>query len=311
MNQWVLYVCTQFVHFKEDGINEGVLHFHSSYQSPTGPGCWKIVPKVLLLAILYKQRIEIEVDLGSSKSCMKREFDSKLSVDKVCYTNSAIWLWKNMLCSKCHHQTGSSLILFSYKIVAGFIFEHRGRVALRVSTISYISCLFPVAPTFLPRGHKVTRTVHRVATSLCSAFRAIHKPWFAQTPVKKPFIVHAEPITLHLVTYLSFCLHSPIRCIRAHSSTWFCRSQFPHKSVNSFFSIINIKNNLTDLCSNRLLQNDFMDTSCEMMTSGDAAVARVGSRQRGWGLGFAKSGASRGCFEHHAWVLLDDVLHLT
>ena len=48
------------------------------------------MPKVLLLAILYKQRIEIEVDLGSSKSCMKREFDSKLSVDKVCYTNSAI-----------------------------------------------------------------------------------------------------------------------------------------------------------------------------------------------------------------------------
>ena len=38
----------------------------------------------------------------------------------------------------------------------------------------------------------------------------------------------------------------------------FCKSQFPHKSVNLSFSITNVKNKFTDLCGNWLLQNDFM-----------------------------------------------------
>ena len=40
----------------------------------------------------------------------------------------------------------------------------------------------------------------------------------------------------------------------------FCKSQFPHKCVNLAFIITNIKNKLTDLCENRLLQNDFINT---------------------------------------------------
>ena len=38
----------------------------------------------------------------------------------------------------------------------------------------------------------------------------------------------------------------------------FCRSQFPHKSVNLSFIMANINNKLTDLCVNGLLQNDFL-----------------------------------------------------
>jgi len=36
----------------------------------------------------------------------------------------------------------------------------------------------------------------------------------------------------------------------------FCRSQLPPKSVNSSFTITNMKIELTDLCGNRLLRND-------------------------------------------------------
>ena len=38
----------------------------------------------------------------------------------------------------------------------------------------------------------------------------------------------------------------------------FCRSQFPHKSVNLCFIITNTKDELTNLCGNRLLQNALM-----------------------------------------------------
>ena len=41
-------------------------------------------------------------------------------------------------------------------------------------------------------------------------------------------------------------------------------SQFPHESVNIFFAITDIKNKLTDLCGNRLLQHNFMNTFCEI-----------------------------------------------
>ena len=39
------------------------------------------------------------------------------------------------------------------------------------------------------------------------------------------------------------------------------QSQFPHKSVNLPFIITNMKNKLTNLCGNWLLQNDLMNTS--------------------------------------------------
>ena len=35
----------------------------------------------------------------------------------------------------------------------------------------------------------------------------------------------------------------------------FCRSQLPHKSVNSFFFITNVEDKLTDLYGNGLLEN--------------------------------------------------------
>ena len=43
----------------------------------------------------------------------------------------------------------------------------------------------------------------------------------------------------------------------------FCKSQSSHKSVNLSFIVTNIKNELTNLCGNRLLPNDFMNTFCE------------------------------------------------
>ena len=44
----------------------------------------------------------------------------------------------------------------------------------------------------------------------------------------------------------------------------FCTSQFPHKSANLAFMITNIKNKLTNLCGNRLLQNNFTNSFCEI-----------------------------------------------
>ena len=40
----------------------------------------------------------------------------------------------------------------------------------------------------------------------------------------------------------------------------FCKSQFPHKSINLFFIITNIKNELTGLRGGWLMQNDFINT---------------------------------------------------
>ena len=42
------------------------------------------------------------------------------------------------------------------------------------------------------------------------------------------------------------------------------QSQFPHKSVNLSFLITHVKNDLTDLCGNRLLQNACINTLCEV-----------------------------------------------
>ena len=41
-----------------------------------------------------------------------------------------------------------------------------------------------------------------------------------------------------------------------------CKSQFQHESVNLSFTMTNIKNELTDLSGNQLLQEDFTNTFC-------------------------------------------------
>ena len=46
----------------------------------------------------------------------------------------------------------------------------------------------------------------------------------------------------------------------------FCKSQFPRKSVNLFFMLVMMKDKLTDLCGNRLLQSDYVNTFCEIST---------------------------------------------
>ena len=42
------------------------------------------------------------------------------------------------------------------------------------------------------------------------------------------------------------------------------KGQFPHKFVNLSFMITNVKNKLTDLRGNCFLQNNFIETFCEM-----------------------------------------------
>ena len=55
-------------------------------------------------------------------------------------------------------------------------------------------------------------------------------------------------------------------------SRLFCESQLPHKSVNVFFIISNVTNNLKNLCGNWLLQNDFINTFCEINCLWDEVV---------------------------------------
>jgi len=49
----------------------------------------------------------------------------------------------------------------------------------------------------------------------------------------------------------------------------FCKSQLPHKSVNVSFIITDIKNKLTDLCGNGLLQKNFINILCEIRKRGE------------------------------------------
>jgi hypothetical protein len=44
---------------------------------------------------------------------------------------------------------------------------------------------------------------------------------------------------------------------------WFRKSRFPHKSVNLSCVTTNIKDKLTDLCGNLLLQDDITNSFCE------------------------------------------------
>jgi len=48
----------------------------------------------------------------------------------------------------------------------------------------------------------------------------------------------------------------------------FGKNQFPYKSVFVFFILVMIKDKLTDLCGNRLLQNGFTNISCEIRRVG-------------------------------------------
>ena len=50
----------------------------------------------------------------------------------------------------------------------------------------------------------------------------------------------------------------------------FRRSQLPHKSVNLSFTITRIKNKLTEICGNWLLQNDVKNTLCEIKSPVEA-----------------------------------------
>jgi len=61
---------------------------------------------------------------------------------------------------------------------------------------------------------------------------------------------------------------------------FFCKSQFPHKSVNISFIITNMKNEFTNLCRNALLQND-VNTFCEIMADSHRRIVRLPSSEYG------------------------------
>ena len=52
-----------------------------------------------------------------------------------------------------------------------------------------------------------------------------------------------------------------------------CRSQVPHQFVDVSFTITDIKDKLANLCGNWLLQNDFENTLCEIMSGSRAGCA--------------------------------------
>ena len=47
---------------------------------------------------------------------------------------------------------------------------------------------------------------------------------------------------------------------------------FPHKSLNLSFIITNVREELTDLCGNGLLQNDFINNFCEIRPAGTTSL---------------------------------------
>ena len=61
------------------------------------------------------------------------------------------------------------------------------------------------------------------------------------------------------------------------STKSFCKSRFPHKSVNLSFVCVAIKDTLTNLLGNSILQNDFMNIFCEIKSTaglgGDSIAA--------------------------------------
>ena len=51
-----------------------------------------------------------------------------------------------------------------------------------------------------------------------------------------------------------------------------CNSPFPHKSVNLFLTLVMIEDELTDLCGNRLLKNEFNSLVVQASHATDTAV---------------------------------------
>ena len=63
---------------------------------------------------------------------------------------------------------------------------------------------------------------------------------------------------VHLIRLISYLTENELKS--------FCKSQFLHKLVNLSFSITDSKNELTDLCGNKLLQSGFINTYCEIIS---------------------------------------------
>ena len=65
-----------------------------------------------------------------------------------------------------------------------------------------------------------------------------------------------------------------VNCLISHNVflKTLCESQFPDKRVNLFLISEIVKDKLTDLCGNRLLQNDFINTFCEIKTGADQST---------------------------------------
>ena len=83
-----------------------------------------------------------------------------------------------------------------------------------------------------------------------------------QTPQEDP---HLNVHPLLPVSSLPVSLNpQPVSIYEKVFIKMFCKSHVWHKSVDFFFISTNIKNKLTDLCGNRLLQNDLINTLCEM-----------------------------------------------
>ena len=55
----------------------------------------------------------------------------------------------------------------------------------------------------------------------------------------------------------------------------FCKGEFPPKSVNVSFIITHMKNRMTDLCRNPILQNNFENTFCEINLGSGSLLLRL------------------------------------
>ena len=95
-----------------------------------------------------------------------------------------------------------------------------------------------------------------------------------------------EPSTANLLTINMEPRHSNLSHRKISQKVFiktFCKGQCPHKSVNSFLILVIIKDKLTDLCGNRPLQSDLIDTFCEIRTqnSDDRERGRGGGEGAG------------------------------
>ena len=89
-----------------------------------------------------------------------------------------------------------------------------------------------------------------------------------------------EPSTLGIV---SLCFISHEVSIKS-----FCKSQFPHKLVNLFFTSVMMKDKLTDLWGNRFLKTDFVNTFCAIILNAPVQIWALG--------GLSAAGASNAVY---------------